>query len=117
MTVAETDSPASSAATGCSTTSRETIIVDPAQMSCCHSEGGTGGLFVRGDTQDPNWECTRNQRHGWRASGEGDATSSVSAPEGSSIAIGIDTAVPANHHVVVRRPHAGRKGEVDRKSV
>jgi len=32
--------------------------------------------------------------------------------EGSSIAIGIDAAVVANHHVVVRRPQAGRKGEV-----
>ena len=42
---------------------------------------------------------------------------SVSAPEGSSIAVGIDTAVPANHHVVVRRPHAGRKGEVVDKFV
>ena len=32
--------------------------------------------------------------------------------EGSSIAIGIDAAAVANHHVVVRRPQAGRKGEV-----
>ena len=38
---------------------------------------------------------------------------SVSAPEGSSIAIGIDTAVVANHHVVVRRPHADRSEVVE----
>ncbi|MGH9105010.1 MAG: IS110 family transposase [Acidimicrobiales bacterium] len=32
--------------------------------------------------------------------------------EGSSVAIGIDAAVVANHHIVVRRPEAGRSGEV-----
>ena len=36
----------------------------------------------------------------------------MSALEGRSIAIGIDAAVVANHHVVVRRRHAGRKDEV-----
>ena len=32
--------------------------------------------------------------------------------EGSSVAVGIDAAVVANHHVVVRRPVAGRAGEI-----
>ena len=32
--------------------------------------------------------------------------------EGSAVAIGIDAAVVANHHIVVRRPQAGRSGEV-----
>ncbi len=32
--------------------------------------------------------------------------------EGSPIAVGIDAAVVANHHVVVRRPVAGGPGEV-----
>ena len=32
--------------------------------------------------------------------------------EGSCVAIGIDAAVVANHHVAVRRPEAGRPGEV-----
>ncbi len=32
--------------------------------------------------------------------------------EGSSVAIGIDAAVVANHRIVVRRPDAGRPGEV-----
>lgn len=32
--------------------------------------------------------------------------------EGSSVAVGIDAAVVANHHVVVRRPVAGAAGEV-----
>ena len=32
--------------------------------------------------------------------------------EGSAVAIGIDAAVVANHHIVVRRPEAGRSGEV-----
>ncbi len=32
--------------------------------------------------------------------------------EGSAVAIGIDAAVVANHHIIVRRPEAGRPGEV-----
>jgi hypothetical protein len=32
--------------------------------------------------------------------------------EGSSVAVGIDAAVVANHHVVVRRPTPGGPGEV-----
>ena len=38
--------------------------------------------------------------------------SSVSALKGSSVTNGIDAAVVANRHVVVRHPQAGRKGEV-----
>jgi hypothetical protein len=32
--------------------------------------------------------------------------------EGSGVAVGIDAAVVANHHVVVRRPRPGRPGDV-----
>src|SRR6516165_10810736 len=47
---------------------------------------------------------------GWRAS-QREESPRMQA-EGSSVAVGIDAAVVANHHVVVRRPVAGGPGLV-----
>ena len=77
--------------------------------------------LVRDDTKDPNWECTRKPTTPLEGVRRGTTTStstrvgtnsSVSALKGSSVTIGIDAAVVANRHVVVRHPQAGRKGEV-----
>src|ERR1039458_3381187 len=90
-------------------------------MSYCHSEDGTGGLSRA--RRHPGSELGMHSEPTTRLEGvrRGTTTStstrvgtnsSVSALKGSSVTIGIDAAVVANRHVVVRHPQAGRKGEV-----